>query len=152
MTYDEDEEEKRRQSYEMIQAAIAIQKVAQSKQEENLEKIIKKQKESQTKYNIEVFREQQKDILDTQSQNIRMYLQDNLVTFLAEGLQDICLKQPEDPVDALAEYLFKRSLEVRYPDPTQYWTSIHSARIHILSLFASKTANSLYSTQIPWCK
>ena len=92
MTYDEDEEEKRRQSYEMIQAAIAIQKVAQSKQEENLEKIIKKQKESQTKYNIEVFREQQKDILDTQSQNIRMYLQDNLVTFLAEGLQDICLK------------------------------------------------------------
>ena len=49
-----------------------------------------------------------------------MYLQDNLVTFLAEGLQDICLKQPEDPVDALAEYLFKRSLEVRYPDPTQY--------------------------------
>ena len=50
-----------------------------------------------------------------------MYLQDNLVTFLAEGLQDICLKQPEDPVDALAEYLFKRSLEVRYKDPTQYW-------------------------------
>jgi adenylate kinase len=49
-----------------------------------------------------------------------MYLQDNLVTFLAEGLQDICLKTPEDPVDALAEYLFKRSLEVRYPDPTQY--------------------------------
>ena len=50
-----------------------------------------------------------------------MYLQDNLVTFLAEGLQDICLKQPQDPVDALAEYLFKRSLEVRYKDPTQYW-------------------------------
>lgn len=120
MTFDEDEERQRRQEYEAAQAAIAISKVAQSKQEENLERIIKKQKEQQTKYNIEVFREQQKDILDTQSQNIRMYLQDNLVTFLAEGLQDICLKQPEDPVDALAEYLFKRSLEVRYPDPTQY--------------------------------
>ena len=120
MTYDEDEESKRRAQYESAQAAIAISKVATVKQEENLEKIIKKQKEHQTKYNIEVFREQQKDILDTQSQNIRMYLQDNLVTFLAEGLQDICLKQPQDPVDALAEYLFKRSLEVRYKDPTQY--------------------------------
>lgn len=65
MTYDEDEEEKRRAEYETVQAAIAIQKIAQGKQEENLEKIIKKQKESQTKYNIEVFREQQKDILDT---------------------------------------------------------------------------------------
>lgn len=86
MTYDEDEEAKRRAQYESAQAAIAISKIATVKQEENLEKIIKKQKEQQTKYNIEVFREQQKDILDTQSQNIRMYLQDNLVTFLAEGL------------------------------------------------------------------
>jgi len=120
MTYDRDEEEQRRKEYEVAQAAIALAKVAQNKQEEQLEKIIKKQKEQQTKMNIEVFREQQKDVLDTESQNIRMYLQDNLVTFLAEGLQDICVKQPEDPVDALAEYLFRRSLEVRYPDPTQY--------------------------------
>ena len=67
MTYDEDEEKQRRADYEKSQAALAIQKVAQSKQEENLEKIIKKQKEAQTKYNIEVFREQQKDIIDTQS-------------------------------------------------------------------------------------
>ena len=120
MTYDEDEEKKRRQEYEIAQAAIELQKLAQNKQEENLEKIIKKQKEAQKRQNVEVFREQQKDVLDTESQNIRMYLQDNLVTFLAEGLQDICVKQPEDPVDALAEYLFRRSLEVRYPDPTQY--------------------------------
>ena len=67
MTFDEDEEKQRRADYEKSQAANAIQKVAQAKQEENLEKIIKKQKEAQTKYNIEVFREQQKDILDTQS-------------------------------------------------------------------------------------
>lgn len=67
-----------------------------------------------------MFREKQKDILDTESQSIRMYLQDNLVTFLAEGLQDICIRQPEDPVDALAEYLFRRSLDVRFPDPSQY--------------------------------
>ena len=86
MTYDEDEEVVRRKEYEIAQAAIALQKVAKKKQEENLERIIKRQKEQQTKHNIEVFREQQKDVLDTESQNIRMYLQDNLVTFLAEGL------------------------------------------------------------------
>ena len=67
MTYDEDEEEKRRKEYEIVQASIAMQKIAKTKQEENLERIIKKQKEQQTKYNIEVFREQQKDILDTNS-------------------------------------------------------------------------------------
>lgn len=42
MTYDEDEEEVRRKEYEIAQAAIAIQKVSKAKQEENLEKIIKK--------------------------------------------------------------------------------------------------------------
>lgn len=94
MTFDDDEEQTRRKEYEIAQAAIALQLVGAKKQEENLEKIIKKQKEAQTKFNIEVFRERQKDVLDTQSQNIRMYLQDNLVLFLAEGLQDICLKQP----------------------------------------------------------
>ena len=74
MTYDEDEEQVRRKEYEIAQAAIAIQKIAKAKQEENLEKIIKKQKEQNTKHNIEVFRDQQKDVLDTESQNIRMYL------------------------------------------------------------------------------
>lgn len=42
MTYDEDEELKRRKEYEAVQAASSIAKVAMSKQEENLERIIKK--------------------------------------------------------------------------------------------------------------
>ncbi len=46
MTYDEDEERKRRLEYEIAQAAISLQKVARRKQEENLERIIKKQKEA----------------------------------------------------------------------------------------------------------
>ena len=45
MTYDEEEEEKRRKEYEVVQAAKALEKVAMQRQEENLEKIIKKQKE-----------------------------------------------------------------------------------------------------------
>lgn len=57
MTYDQDEEVTRRKEYEVAQAAIALQKVAKKKQEENLERIVKRQKEQQTKHNIEVFRE-----------------------------------------------------------------------------------------------
>jgi len=45
---------------------------------------------------------------------------DNLVPYLTEGLIEICKLQPDDPVDSLAEYLFKRSLEVPNPDPTTY--------------------------------
>ncbi len=45
---------------------------------------------------------------------------DNLVPLLTDGLIEICRKTPEDPVDYLAEYLFKRSLDVPYPDPSSY--------------------------------
>ena len=91
-----------------------------AKQEENLEKILKQQKHARTKESNEIYRDKHKDILDNKSQPIRQYLQDNLVPYLAEGLHDICKDQPDDPVDALAEYLFKRSLDVQYPDPTTY--------------------------------
>ena len=42
MTFDEEEESKRRQEYEVSLAAAALLKVHKAKQEENLEKIIKK--------------------------------------------------------------------------------------------------------------
>ena len=50
---------------------------------------------------------------------------DNLVPILTDGLIEICKKSPQkdsnwDPVDFLAEYLFKRSLDVPYPDPSNY--------------------------------
>lgn len=45
---------------------------------------------------------------------------DNLVPILTDGLIEVCRTQPEDPTDALAEYLFKRSLDVPYPDPCSY--------------------------------
>lgn len=65
-------------------------------------------------------REEHKEELDQQSQPIRQYLMDNLVPYLTEGLIEVCKLQPEDPVDSLAEYLFKRSLEVQHPDPCTY--------------------------------
>ena len=45
MTWDQEEETARRKEYEIAQAAVALQKVAMRKQEEQLEKIVKKQKE-----------------------------------------------------------------------------------------------------------
>ena len=48
---------------------------------------------------------------------------------LTDGLLDICKRQPGDPVDSLAEYLFKRSLDVPYPDPTTYWEKKKHAHV-----------------------
>ena len=45
---------------------------------------------------------------------------DNVVPILTEGLIQVCKEIPEDPVDFLAEYLFKRSLDVEQPNPAEY--------------------------------
>lgn len=88
--------------------------------EEGVERMLKKQKQEKVKLSMMEIREEEKEQLDTKSQPIRTYLGDNLVPFLTDGLIHVCVNQPRDPVDSLAEYLFKRSLEVPYPDPTLY--------------------------------
>jgi len=97
-----------------------MSKFGKVKQEEIVETILKKQKEAANKARMDQLRDEQKEVLDSKSQPIRQYLIDNLVPILTDGLMDICKRQPGDPVDTLAEYLFKRSLDVPYPDPTSY--------------------------------
>lgn len=65
----------------------------------------------------------------------REYLNFNVVPFVSEGLFEIYKVLPDDPVDFLvriiffilkktyinqAEYLFKRSLDVKFSDPKKY--------------------------------
>lgn len=88
--------------------------------EEIVEREVRRQKEAYTKQRLEQIKDYERDILDQKSQPIRNYLNDNLVPILTEGLLEVCKRTPEDAVDYLAEYLFRRSLDVPYPDPTSY--------------------------------
>ena len=40
---------------------------------------------------------------------LRNYLMQNVIPTLTEGLIEVCKLKPEDPVDYLAEYLFKNN-------------------------------------------
>ena len=120
MVWDEELEVERRKHYQIEKEKVKMGRVAKVKQEEIVETILKKQKEAATKARMDQLRDEQKEVLDSKSQPIRQYLIDNLVPILTDGLMEICKRQPGDPVDSLAEYLFKRSLDVPYPDPTSY--------------------------------
>ena len=121
MLNDESLEAKRRILVEkQIRAAELFVKKKVSR-EAILEREIKKQKEAHTNSKMAAIKEQQKDDLDTGSDDIRHYLMNNLVPILTDGLMEICKAQPGDPVDSLAEYLFKRSLDVPYKDPIKYF-------------------------------
>ena len=46
------------------------------------------------------------------------------MSILADGLFEVCKATPEDPLEFLAKYLFKRALDVPDPDPWNYkWSN-----------------------------
>ena len=53
--------------------------------------------------------QQEQELLEVRSIPLRNYLMQNVIPTLTEGLIEVCKLKPEDPVDYLAEYLFKNN-------------------------------------------
>ena len=49
------------------------------------------------------------ELLEVRSIPLRNYLMQNVIPTLTEGLIEVCKLKPEDPVDYLAEWLFKNN-------------------------------------------
>ena len=120
MTYDEEAEKVHVDQQKVVNDKRTQEELVALDREEIVEREVRRQKEAYTKQRLEQIKDYERDILDQKSQPIRQYLMDNLVPILTEGLLEVCKRTPEDPVDYLAEYLFRRSLDVPYPDPTSY--------------------------------
>lgn len=71
MTWDAEEECKRSQSVKVSAEGVIEQKMCRALQEENLEKILKAQKELAIKLNLTALQSSQKDSIDSKSQPIR---------------------------------------------------------------------------------
>eukprot|EP01022_Parablepharisma_sp_SALTPOND_P003653 TRINITY_DN1149_c0_g1_i1.p1 TRINITY_DN1149_c0_g1~~TRINITY_DN1149_c0_g1_i1.p1 ORF type:complete len:1845 (+),score=209.38 TRINITY_DN1149_c0_g1_i1:7722-13256(+) len=56
-------------------------------------------------------KDKEKELLESRSQPMRKYLMDKVIPSLAEGILKICKDQPEEPIEFLADFLQKRSLE-----------------------------------------
>lgn len=61
----------------------------------------------------DMIRQQERELLDTRSQPLRQYLADNVVPFLTEALIEICEKQPQNPLEFLADYLEQRGNQLQ---------------------------------------
>ena len=53
--------------------------------------------------------QQEQEMLEVRSIPLRNYLMQNVIPTLTEGLIEVCKLKPEDPVDYLADYLFKNN-------------------------------------------
>jgi adenylate kinase len=113
MTFDQESENKRIAKVEEQSKARNITEAERVEREEYVERQWRKQKEEYTKTKFEQIKEQERELLDSKSQPIRAYLVDNMVPILTDGLIEVCKTQPEDPVDFLAEFLFRESKNVQ---------------------------------------
>ena len=57
-------------------------------------------------------KEKEKILLEKKSEILRRYLNDKVMPLLIKGILKICDSTPEDPVEALANYLLDNSFNV----------------------------------------
>ncbi|XP_074069132.1 adenylate kinase 7 isoform X1 [Macrotis lagotis] len=108
------DEEKAEEEYRAAEERLAKEAAEEAEREhreavETAEKIARW--EEWNKRLDEVKREE-RELLEAQSIPLRNYLMTNVMPTLMRGLNECCKVRPDDPVDFLAEYLFKNNPEM----------------------------------------
>uniref|UniRef100_A0A4W4HDY5 Nucleoside-diphosphate kinase n=1 Tax=Electrophorus electricus TaxID=8005 RepID=A0A4W4HDY5_ELEEL len=80
-------------------------------QEERRAEVEHREAEEESQH-LEEMKREEEELLQTQSEPLRRYLIDNVMPTLTQGLIECCKVRPSDPVDFLAEYLFKNNPQV----------------------------------------
>jgi adenylate kinase len=84
----------------------------QQKEEEdrkNAEVEARRKQEEEWKVRAAKLQQEETQILDLQSGPFRSYLMANVMPLLTKGLIDVVKLRPSDPIDFLAEYLFRHA-------------------------------------------
>ncbi|CUG87619.1 Hypothetical protein, putative [Bodo saltans] len=65
----------------------------------------------EAKYNTNKIRESERQMLEARKAPLKAYLMQQVIPVLTKGLIEVCNRKPEDPVDFLAEWLFRHNPE-----------------------------------------
>ncbi|KAJ3402220.1 Adenylate kinase 7 [Chytriomyces hyalinus] len=87
-----------------IAAAEEERKMREKEEEERQVKAV-----AEWNIRMEEIRKQEQEVLEAQSVPLRNYLMKYVMPTLTTGLIEVCKVRPEDPIDYLAEFLFKHN-------------------------------------------
>nr|XP_030738979.1 adenylate kinase 7 isoform X3 [Globicephala melas] len=111
LTDEEKAEEERRAAEERLAKEAMEEAERQHKESaETAEKIARWEEWSKR---LEEVKREEKELLEAQSIPLRNYLMTHVMPTLMQGLNECCKIRPNDPVDFLAEYLFKNNPEMQ---------------------------------------
>uniref|UniRef100_A0ACB8G5T3 Adenylate kinase 7 n=2 Tax=Sphaerodactylus townsendi TaxID=933632 RepID=A0ACB8G5T3_9SAUR len=109
LTDEEKEELERKQAEERL--AKEAQEKAELERKEAEERAQKLTNWEEWNKRLEEVKRQEQELLEAQSAPLRNYLMKHVMPTLMQGLNVCCMIRPDDPVDFLAEYLFKNNPE-----------------------------------------
>ena len=84
---------------------------ADSKKEEHNESITEQVEEKKPKSIFEKEKEREFKLLEKKTEVLRRYLSENVLPVLSKGILEVCSQMPDDPVEALANYLLDNTFE-----------------------------------------
>ena len=87
----------------------AAKEASERAAKENEEATKREKAQAEEKKRLEEVKRQENELLEARSQPLRAYLMKHVIPTLTDGLIETCRVMPEDPVDYLAEYLFRAS-------------------------------------------
>ncbi|NXK97994.1 KAD7 kinase, partial [Formicarius rufipectus] len=108
---DEEKEILERQAVEERLAKEAQEKAEQERREAE-ERAERMARQEEWNEQLEEVKRQEQELLEAQSIPLRNYLMKNVMPTLMQGINECCRIRPDDPVNFLAEYLFKNSPDI----------------------------------------
>ncbi|XP_052042646.1 adenylate kinase 7 [Apodemus sylvaticus] len=109
---DEEKAEEEKKAAEERLAKEAAQR-AEREHKEAMEMAEKIARWEEWNKRLEEVKREERELLEAQSVPLRNYLMTYVMPTLMQGLNECCKVRPEDPVDFLAEYLFKNNPEMQ---------------------------------------
>ncbi|XP_044087175.1 adenylate kinase 7 [Neovison vison] len=111
LTEEEKAEEERRAAEERL--AKEAMEEAEREHREAVELAEKMARWEEWNKRLEEVKREERELLEAQSIPLRNYLMTHVMPTLMQGLNECCKVRPDDPVDFLAEYLFKNNPETQ---------------------------------------
>uniref|UniRef100_A0A8C5WAH7 Adenylate kinase 7 n=1 Tax=Microcebus murinus TaxID=30608 RepID=A0A8C5WAH7_MICMU len=109
------DEEKAEEERKAAEECLAREAAAEAEREHNeaVEMAEKVARWEEWNKRLEEVKREERELLEAQSIPLRNYLMTYVMPTLMQGLNECCKVRPEDPIDFLAEYLFKNNPETQ---------------------------------------
>ncbi|OQR94770.1 adenylate kinase [Thraustotheca clavata] len=94
-----------------IDEQLALETEAEQKRQNDIlaQEMAEKQTRVQSeKSRLEIIQREEMDVLEARSKPLRAYLMETVIPALTEGMLEVVKVQPEDPIDYLADFLFRK--------------------------------------------